>query len=88
MTFKPDPNPPAPPRVLRRCPHGRMLGGVAAGVADYLGVDVLAVRIGLVLLTVVSGLAVPVYAAAWLLIPDEESDTSIAEQLLHHDVRP
>ena len=28
------------------------------------------------------GLAVPLYAAGWLLIPDEESDLSVAEEFL------
>ncbi|MDQ2724577.1 MAG: PspC domain-containing protein [Actinomycetota bacterium] len=86
MTFNPAPNP-APPRTLRRCPHGRMLGGVAAGAADYLDVDPLAARIALVIFALVGGLAIPLYAAAWVLIPEEGSDTSIAEHLLHHDVR-
>ncbi len=86
MTFNPAPNT-APPRVLRRCPHGRMLGGVAAGIANYLDVDPLAVRIAFVVFALVGGLSFPLYAAAWLLIPDEESETSIAEHLLHHDVR-
>ena len=70
-----------PPRVLRRCPHHRMLGGVAAGTAAYLGVDVAPVRIAFLLLALVGGVAVPLYLAAWLLIPDEDSETSIAEDL-------
>ena len=87
MTSNPAPNP-APPRVLRRCPHGRMLGGVATGIANYLDVDLFVVRIALVLFAFIGGLAIPLYLAAWLLIPDEDSETSIAEQLLHHDARP
>ncbi|MDQ2727868.1 MAG: PspC domain-containing protein [Actinomycetota bacterium] len=87
MTFDTAPNPPAPPRVLRRCPHGRMLGGVAAGAADYLDVDPVTVRIALVLLALVGGVAIPLYIAAWLLIPEEGSEMSIAEHLLHHDGR-
>jgi phage shock protein C len=71
----------SPPRVLRRCPHHRMIGGVAAGAAAYFGVETAAVRIGLVILALVGGVAVPLYLAAWLLIPDEESETSIAEDI-------
>lgn len=72
------------PRLLRRCLHGRILGGVAAGAADYLDVDPATVRIALVVLTFLGGLAIPLYAAAWLLIPDEEAETSIAEDLFGH----
>jgi phage shock protein C len=59
-----------------------MLGGVAAGAAEYLDVDPTVVRIALVVLALIGGLAFPLYAAAWLFIPDEESETSIAEQLV------
>ena len=61
--------------------HGRMLAGVAAGVADYLGVDVTIVRIILAVLTVV-GVGVPLYLAGWLLIPEEGAPQSIASDLI------
>lgn len=67
---------------LHRLRQGRMLGGVAAGVADYFDVDPTLVRIGLVALTFVGAVAVPLYLAGWALIPDEDTDTSIAEELL------
>jgi phage shock protein PspC (stress-responsive transcriptional regulator) len=59
-----------------------MLGGVALGVADYFDVDPTLVRIGFVALAFLGGLAVPLYLAGWLLIPDEDSDISVAEDLL------
>ena len=62
---------------LRRPTEGRMLAGVAAGIARYLDVDVTAVRIILAVLAVVGGAGVPIYLAAWLLIPDEASGQSI-----------
>jgi phage shock protein C len=63
--------------------HGRMLAGVAAGVADYLGVDVTIVRIILAVLTVVGvGVGVPLYLAGWLLIPEEGAPQSIASDLI------
>ncbi len=63
--------------------HGRMLAGVAAGVADYLGVDVTIVRIVLAVLTVVSGgVGVLLYVAGWLLIPEEGASQSIASDLI------
>lgn len=62
--------------------HGRMIAGVAAGIAQYLGVDVAVVRIVLAVLTFVGGAGVPVYVAGWLLIPDEGASQSIASQLI------
>ncbi len=68
--------------VLRRPFGGRMLTGVAAGLAGYLGIDVTLVRIAFVVLTVIGGAGIPLYLAGFLLIPDEGSDQSIASSLL------
>jgi phage shock protein C len=67
---------------LHRALRGRMLAGVAAGLADYFDVDPTLVRIGFVVLAFMGGLAIPLYLAGWLLIPDEEGDQSVAEELL------
>lgn len=72
----------APERHLRRSFEGRMLAGVAAGLADYFAVDPTLVRIGFVVLALMGGLAVPLYLAGWLLIPDGDGGPTIAEELL------
>jgi phage shock protein PspC (stress-responsive transcriptional regulator) len=73
---------PARSQPLCRPFHGRMLAGVAAGVADYLGVDVTIVRIVLAVLTIMGGAGVPLYLAGWLLIPDEGAEQSLASELI------
>jgi phage shock protein C len=67
---------------LRRPVHGRMLAGVAAGLADYLGVDETLVRIAIVVASFFGGAGIALYLAGWLLIPDEGSDQSLASELL------
>ena len=59
-----------------------MVAGVAAGLADYFDIDPTLVRIGFVVLALLGGLAVPLYLAGWLLIPEEDADLSVAEELL------
>jgi phage shock protein C len=82
------PHPPSAPagargeQRLHRVGRGRMLAGVAAGLADFFDVDATIVRIAFVALAFLGGLAVPLYLAGWLLIPDEYSETSVAEELL------
>jgi phage shock protein PspC (stress-responsive transcriptional regulator) len=71
------------PRQLCRPLDDRMLAGVASGLARYLGVDVLPVRIALVVLCFVGGIGLPLYLAGWLLIPDEGARQSIADDLIH-----
>ena len=66
------------PRQLRRSAGDRMLGGVAGGIAKYLDVDATLVRVAFAALTLVSGVGVPLYLAAWLLIPEDGEDQSIA----------
>jgi phage shock protein C len=72
------------PRLLRRPAGGRILGGVAAGLATYFALDVAHVRIILVALSFLAGAAVPLYLAAWVLIPAEGSGIAIADEVLHH----
>jgi phage shock protein PspC (stress-responsive transcriptional regulator) len=59
-----------------------MLAGVASGLADYFDIDPILVRIGFIALSLLGGLAVPLYLAGWLLIPEEGADFSVAEELL------
>lgn len=67
---------------LRRSTDDRMLAGVAGGLARYLDVDATLVRIAFVVLTVIGGAGVPLYLAAWLLIPEDGADKSIAASFL------
>ena len=70
------------PRTLRRSSGDRLLAGVGAGVADYLGTDVTATRVGLVAVAVLGHVAIPAYAAAWALIPEEGKSQSRAAEFL------
>lgn len=67
--------------ALRRPTEGRLVAGVAAGLADHFDLDVVVVRIALVALTLVGGLGVPLYVAAWLLVPDEGTTQSVVEEM-------
>jgi len=69
-------------RTLRRSSQDRLLGGVGAGVADYLGTDVTATRVGLAAVAVVAHVAIPAYAAAWALIPEQGKSRSRAAEFL------
>lgn len=80
MTEQPFQDPGEAP--LRRCREGRLVAGVACGLAAYLGLDVAVVRIGIVVLALLTGIGVPLYAAAWLLIPEQGAQSSIAASLL------
>jgi signal transduction histidine kinase len=63
---------------LRRDPDRRVLGGVAAGIARYFGVDPLFVRLGFIVAAAAGGFGVAVYLLGWLLIPAAEGAPGIA----------
>ncbi|MFG3055646.1 PspC domain-containing protein [Kitasatospora sp. NPDC048239] len=58
-----------PYRRLYRSPQGRMLGGVAHGLAVHLGLPVAWVRVAFVLLFLAQGIGVLLYAAFWFVVP-------------------
>ena len=47
-----------------------MVAGVAAGLADALGLEPNVVRCGFVVLAIASGFGVILYGAGWVLMPD------------------
>ncbi len=79
----PQERPVDPSHRLRRARDGRLLGGVAAGAADCLDLDVTLVRIAIVVLALFGGLGLPLYIAAWLLIPEEGADSCVLADLIH-----
>ncbi|WP_052665271.1 PspC domain-containing protein [Nitriliruptor alkaliphilus] len=70
---------PAGTRRLTRRRRGRLIGGVAVGLAHYLGVDPVVVRIGFVVLAFVPfpGFGVLVYLAMLLLVPEQDTDGAV-----------
>ncbi len=57
-----------------------MLGGVAAGLARYLDIDVVVVRVAFAALTVLGGSGALIYVAAWLLVPADHEQHPLARQ--------
>lgn len=58
-----------PVRKLYRSAEGRVLGGVARGIAGHLGLPVVWVRIAFVALVAAEGMGVILYAAFWFVVP-------------------
>ena len=61
----------APAREWRRARQGKMVAGVAQGLANHYGVPVAAVRLLAVLTTVLGFWGLPVYVMLWILMPLE-----------------
>jgi phage shock protein PspC (stress-responsive transcriptional regulator) len=85
----PGPVPPAAGgrRSLHRSQDHRMLGGVAAGLADYLDIDPLLVRIGFVVLAFIGGSGLLLYGAGWLLIPADDTGRAVVQDFVERRPR-
>ena len=57
------------PRRATRSLDDRFLGGVAAGLAAHLGVEVILVRAAFLLATLLGGFGLVLYAALWIVLP-------------------
>ncbi|CAM3984999.1 PspC domain-containing protein [Kibdelosporangium persicum] len=53
---------------------GRTIAGIAGGLADHLGVDVLWVRLAFAALAAAGGVGVIVYGLLWAFVPQQDAD--------------
>ena len=65
--------PAAPVRRLARSSDDRVLAGVAAGIAEYYGIEPLLVRLGFVVASFFGGIGVVAYIVGWIVLPRPES---------------
>jgi phage shock protein PspC (stress-responsive transcriptional regulator) len=64
---------PQPPKRLERSKSNRILGGVCAGVANYLNMDPTLVRVLTVVISLFTGIPVILYIIALFVVPEEGS---------------
>ena len=70
------------PTQMRRSRDDRYIAGVCGGLARYLNVDPVVVRVIMAALTVIGGVGLVLYAAAWLLAPEDGADKNALESHL------
>lgn len=62
-------------KKMFRDPDRKVLGGVSGGIASYLGIDILLVRVLFVVFTITGGLGLVVYIVLWIAVPEAKSLT-------------
>jgi phage shock protein PspC (stress-responsive transcriptional regulator) len=70
------PYPAGQPKRLERSKSNRVLGGVCAGVANYLNMDPTLVRVLTVLITLFTGVPIIVYLVMLFVVPEEGTPTA------------
>ena len=68
-------------KKLRKSSNNRVLCGVCAGIAEYLGIDPVIIRLLFAVLTCISGLGIIAYIIAIVVIP-EDGSAAIAEDAI------
>jgi phage shock protein PspC (stress-responsive transcriptional regulator) len=66
-------------KKMYRNPEGKVLGGVAGGIASFFGSDPVLVRIAFVLLAFAGGLGIILYIILWISIPEAKTITEKME---------
>ena len=62
-------------KKMYRDPERKVIGGVAAGVGAYLGLDVVATRILFILLALPGGFGILIYIVLWVILPEAKTLT-------------
>jgi phage shock protein PspC (stress-responsive transcriptional regulator)/signal transduction histidine kinase len=57
-----------PDRLTRG--SNKVVAGVCSGIAEYLGIDTVIVRVAFAVLTLTTGLGVPIYVLGWIMMPE------------------
>ena len=70
-----------PFRRATRDTESPIAGGVSGGLARHLGVPVLWVRVAFVLLAVLDGLGLMLYAGLWIFLPSDSALRGVAPGL-------
>ena len=71
---------------LYRSESDRIIAGVCGGLAAYLHVDPLILRILFVVLAILNGIGVLVYLALWIVVPSAGSQATSQEDVIRHNV--
>jgi phage shock protein PspC (stress-responsive transcriptional regulator) len=62
-------------KKMFRDPQRKVIGGVSGGVAAYLGIDIIAVRILFILLVIAGGAGLFLYIILWISLPEAKTLT-------------
>ena len=75
-------------KQLRRNTNDKMIAGVAAGLADFMDVDVTLVRVIWAITVIFGGFGIIAYLVMWIVVPVEGSDRSVANDLVDGKNKP
>lgn len=74
-------------KKLTRSKSDQMIAGVAAGIANYLSIDPIIVRLIFVLITLGGGSGILLYVLLWIIMPLEEDSDKTSNEVIKENTR-
>lgn len=74
-----------PETKLTRNETDRMIAGVCGGLAAYLNIDSVLVRLAFIILFFASGIGFPIYLILWVIMPSEAGSSGRSGSEVLHD---
>jgi phage shock protein C len=71
---------------LYRSKKDKIIGGVCAGIAEYLNIDPAIVRILFALALITEGFGLMLYIILWIVIPEEESIDKDSKEVVEENL--
>jgi phage shock protein C len=75
-----------PENRLTRSETDKILAGVCGGIATYLGIDSLLVRLAFVVLLFASGIGFPIYLILWVIMPRQANVSKTGSQVIQENI--
>ena len=72
---------------LTRSETDQMIAGVCGGIAAYLDIDSVFIRLAFVLLAFASGIGVAIYVIMWIVMPRESTITASDAEVMQDNIK-
>jgi len=71
---------------LTRSNNDKVIAGVCGGLAAYLDIDSVLVRLAFVILLFASGIGLPIYVILWIVMPEQGSQGSSDSEVIQKNL--
>lgn len=71
---------------LTRSRRDRIIAGVCGGLAEYLEIDSIFVRLGFLILLFASGIGFPIYLILWIVMPNDNGQENFDSEAIQKNL--
>ena len=71
---------------LTRSRRDRIIAGVCGGLAEYLDIDPILVRLAFLILLFASGIGIPIYLILWIVMPNDDGQEENSSEVIQKNL--